>query len=65
MGFNLHRNIQFLISISTLSFSNQIIDASNPGIDHTDTSHHFSISANLYTDSSTHYACVLLRLFKK
>ena len=63
--FNLNRNIQFLICASTLSFSNQKIEASNLGIDHTDTSHHFSISANLYTDSSTRYACVLLRLFKK
>ena len=65
MGFNLNRNIQFLICASTLSFSNQKIEASNLGIDHTDTSHHFSISANLYTDSSTRYACVLLRIYKK
>ena len=42
MGFNLYRNIQYLICTSTLSFSNQIIDASNPRIDHTDASHHFN-----------------------
>ena len=65
MGFNLHRNVQFLISVSTLSFSNQIIDASNHGIDHTDTRYHFSISVNLHSDSSAHYDCVLLRLFRK
>ena len=65
MGFNLNRNIQFLICASTLSFSNQKIEASNLGIDHTDTRHHFNIPVNLYTDSSAHYDCVLLRLFRK
>ena len=64
-SFNLNRNIQFLICASTLSFSNQKIEASNLGIDHTDTSHHFSISVNLYAKSNTYYDCVLLRFFRK
>ena len=65
MGFNLHRNVQFLISVSTLSFSNQIIDASNHGIDHTDTRYHFSISVNLCANTNAHYGCMLLRLLRK
>lgn len=65
MGFNLNRNIQFLICASTLSFSNQKIEASNLGIDHTDTRHHFNISVNLCTNSNAYYDCVLLRFFRK
>ena len=65
MGFNLNRNIQFLISVSTLSFSNQKIDTSNLGIAQTYVSHHFSISVNLCANTNAHYGCMLLRLLRK
>ena len=65
MGFNLNRNIQFLICASTLSFSNQRIEASNLGIDHTDTRHHFNIPVNLRANSNANYGYMLLRLFRK